>query len=84
MSSIILYSWLHDRKKPLVKKLPEDTPLPDIIGKMLIDSGATTNKEANEKIAEYIISTCLQIAQDIRVTVDKVTRDIKEERSRWP
>ena len=75
--------WLHG-KKPPVKKLPEDAALPDIIGKMLTDSGCTVNKEGLEKVAEYFVSTCLQIVQDGKFGLDKVRRDIESERKKWP
>jgi hypothetical protein len=79
-----LLNWWLNGKKPPVKKLPEDAALPDIITKMLVDKGCTINKEGAEAVAGYIISTCLQITQDIKSSTEKVTRDIKDERARWP
>lgn len=75
--------WLVGRLPREIKKLPEDAALPDIIAKMLTDKGCTINKEGVEAVAEYIISTCLQITQDTKFAADKMARDIKEERARW-
>lgn len=71
------------KSKPPVKKLLDTDTLPDIVTKMLVDRGCTINKEGAEALAEYIVSTCLQITQDMKAAAEKTARDIKEERSKW-
>jgi hypothetical protein len=71
-------------KGTAVKTLPEDAALPDILTKMLVDNGCTVNKEGVEALAEYFVSTCLQIVQDGKSGLDKVRRDIEGERKKWP
>ena len=82
--------WYHrllrPAEKPLephIEKLPEGTPLPDIITKMLVDSGCTVNRDGVEKLADYFISTLIQAIEDQEVNLNKARRIIEQERQRY-
>ena len=79
-------NWLVDQKKPTPKnttKLPEDAALPDIITKMLVDRGCTINKPGAEEVAQFFISSCLHIIDQHKADLEKIRRDIQDERSKW-
>lgn len=69
--------------KRVIKQVEEEATLVDILTKLLMDNGCTVNKPGVQKVAEFVISSCLQAVAECTSALGKVKNDIESEHQRF-